>query len=186
LDNRKDPALAKKMMDFWRLAGHDHSTLSNFVSKNRPENRNLLRLLLVSELVKAPSSSYPAGVSVDFLLDETVNFFLPPDDHREESRVLSLKPLQAYVSGKMRTMAGIFGINEEYISRVSSGIQMSLAEVGFGLDELKRHYTVHGKDSLNLVLMEKMTSSKSVTLPKGVTPKYVATMVSDFVMDYCK
>ena len=176
------------MMDFWRLAGHDHSTLANFVSKHSPENRNLLRLLLVSELVKAPSSSYPAGVSVDFLLDETVNFFLPPDDHRdsEESRVLGLKPLQAYVSGKMRTMAGIFGINEEYISRVSSGIQMSLAQVGFGLDELKRHYTVHGKESLNTVLNEKMTSSKSVTLPKGVTPKYVATMVSDFVMDYCK
>jgi len=93
---------------------NDGLLVSNFVSKNRPENRNLLRLLLVSELVKAPSSSYPAGVSVDFLLDETVNFFLPPDDHREESRVLSLKPLQAYVSGKMRTMAGIFGINEEY------------------------------------------------------------------------
>jgi hypothetical protein len=40
--------------------------------------------------------------------------------------------LAAFISGKMRTMAAMFGIDEEYITNVSSTIQNSVAKVGFG------------------------------------------------------
>jgi hypothetical protein len=46
--------------------------------------------------------------------------------------VFSLQSLAAFISGKMRTMAAMFGIDEEYITNVSSTIQNSVAKVGFG------------------------------------------------------
>ena len=50
--------------------------------------RALLRVLFVSELVKAPSNGYPAEVSVDFLLDETTAFFMPVNpEETEEGRI---------------------------------------------------------------------------------------------------
>jgi len=90
--------------------------------------------------------------------------------------------LASYISGKMRTMAAMFDINEDYITNVSSMIQLSVAKVGFGHGGLKRHYSAYGKDSLMAILTEKLTSP-NVTLPKGVTPTYVVTMVADYVKD---
>ncbi len=94
----------------------------------------------------------------------------------------SLQPLVAFISGKMRTMAAMFDINEDYITNVSSMIQSAVAKIGFDHGGLKRHYSAYGKDSLMAILTEKL-SSADVTLPKGVTPNYVVTMVTDFVKD---
>ena len=47
---------------------------------------------------------------------------------------------------------------------------------------LKQYYSSFGKDSLAAMLTEKLSSSY-VTLPKGVTPSYVVTIVTDFVRD---
>lgn len=47
---------------------------------------------------------------------------------------------------------------------------------------LKQYYSTFGKDSLAAMLTEKLSSSY-VTLPKGVTPSYVVTIVTDFVRD---
>jgi hypothetical protein len=42
----------------------------------------------VSELVKAPSSGYPPDVTVDALLDETTDFFMPRNpEETEEGRI---------------------------------------------------------------------------------------------------
>jgi hypothetical protein len=97
----------------------------------------------------------------------------------------SNKRFQAFIASKMRAMAAMFGINEDYIGRVSSTIRKLVSKIGFSLDGLKRHYTNQGLESLKSVLIEKINSG-NVVLPKGVTPSYVVTMVSDFIVDFCK
>jgi hypothetical protein len=99
--SRQNPDLANRMMKFWSLAGHDESSLRSFVAKHRPDRPELLRLLLVSELVKAPATGYPVGVSVDNLLDQTASFFQSEIgknvEETEESRMASLEPLQVTI-----------------------------------------------------------------------------------------
>ena len=95
---KQNPHLADRIVKFWSLAGHDESSLRRFVEKHRPENPDLLRLLLVSELVNAPATGFQIGVSVDDVLDMTTSFFLSETrksvGETEESRMASLEPLQ--------------------------------------------------------------------------------------------
>ena len=46
--------------------------------------------------------------------------------------LFSLQPLASFIATKMRTLASMFGINDDYIQKVSSNIQSSVAQVGFG------------------------------------------------------
>ena len=64
-------------MDLWRTTGHDEESLTYLVETSRPVTRDVLRLILVTELVKASSASFPKTVSADFILDEMVLFFMP-------------------------------------------------------------------------------------------------------------
>ena len=71
----------------------------------------------------------------------------------------------------MKAMASMFGLDNNYICRVASSIQTSLANIGFGLDELKRYFALQGKESLATMLLEKL-NTQNATLPKGITAKY--------------
>lgn len=64
-------------MELWRKLGHDEESLKALIAKSRPDNRNVLRLILVTEIVKSPSSEFPKNVSADFILDEMVLYFMP-------------------------------------------------------------------------------------------------------------
>ena len=72
-----DPDTADAIMDLWRTTGHDEESLTYLVETSRPVTRDVLRLILVTELVKASSASFPKTVSADFILDEMVLFFMP-------------------------------------------------------------------------------------------------------------
>ena len=76
----------------------------------------------------------------------------------------------------------MFGIDNDYIARVASAIQTSVASIGFGIEELRRHYALQGKESLASTLIQKLTSQNAM-LPKGITSKYVVTMVSGYLLD---
>jgi len=74
-----ESGLADKMVEFWKEAGHDESTLRLLFEKHRPESRDKLRALLVSEIMKPYSvedvAEFPEDVPVDYLLNETASFF---------------------------------------------------------------------------------------------------------------
>ena len=99
-----------------------------------------------------------------------------------EIRASSLTPLVAYIESKMKSMASMFGIDNDYIAHVARSIQTSVASVGFSIDDLKRHYASQGKESLASALLEKLTAENG-TLPKGISAKYVVTMVSGYLLD---
>ena len=80
----------------------------------------------------------------------------------------------------MRSMASMFSISDEYIESVSTTIQNAIATIGYGKSGLCKHLTSYGRESLSAMLDEKLISA-DVTLPQGVTPNYVANIVTDFV-----
>ena len=174
---------AVKMINFWKAAGHDESTLRAFVEKHRPDKREKLRVLLVSELMKAFSNqsgiAVPDDVPVDLLLANTCSFFMPEDSTSDESRARSLEPFRKFVIIKMKAMAAVFGIKDDYIKNVSMILQNSVAKSGLGLDEVLRR--TDDEESFDRRLTE---SLKNVSLPKNVTPDFVKTMIADFVEDF--
>ena len=92
----------------------------------------------------------------------------------------SLQTLASFVSSKMRSMASMISISDEYIESVSTTIQNAIATIGYGKSGLCKHLTSYGRESLSAMLNEKLISA-DVTLPQGVTPNYVANIVTVFV-----
>jgi hypothetical protein len=84
----------------------------------------------------------------------------------------------------MKSMASMFGLDNDFITRVALAIQATVANLGFGLDELKRYYASQGKEALASMLLQKL-DSQNATLPKGITAKYIVTMVSGYLMENC-
>lgn len=69
---------ADEMVLTWRLCGHTDETLCEIVDRQRPTSQVQLRLILVKELSKVDAGNIPMSVNVSELLDETVNYLLPP------------------------------------------------------------------------------------------------------------
>ena len=77
LSRGRNPELASQMMLYWRLAEHSEHSLRALFYKHTPCTRDTLRLLLLSELAKAPSSCRPMDITSSDLLDATIDYFMP-------------------------------------------------------------------------------------------------------------
>ena len=79
LAKKKPVNLSDEMIHTWRLAGHNQSSIFNFIEKKMPPNRDTFRLMLMKELEKVPPASIPISVYISELLDFTVDYFMPED-----------------------------------------------------------------------------------------------------------
>lgn len=76
----RNPGLAEQMILYWELANHNEGSLRSLFIRHSPCSRDSLRLILISELSRAPSSCRPMDITSSELLDATIDYFLPRID----------------------------------------------------------------------------------------------------------
>ena len=60
-----------------RLVGHNEHTLRQLCRDNDPDSPEKLRILLMKQIMHAPSQNVPSTVDVGDVVEETVLYFMP-------------------------------------------------------------------------------------------------------------
>ena len=84
----------------------------------------------------------------------------------------SLDPFRVYLAGKMFSVKDVFGIAEEHIGEMSSGVQALLAHVGYDEFTLRRMFNAYGREAAESAFGEKLRAY-SESLPTGISVRFV-------------
>ena len=103
-------------------------------------------------------------------------------DNRQEfdARMRSLDPFRVYLAGKMFSVKDVFGIAEEHIGEMSSGVQALLAHVGYDEFTLRRMFNAYGREAAESAFGAKLRAY-SENLPKGISIRFVVETTCHFL-----
>ena len=90
--------------------------------------------------------------------------------------------MRAYLAGQMSSLFkdASFGIANEYISEIASGMQALLAHVGLDEFTLKRMFNAYGRDAVGVAFWDKLRVY-SESMPEGITIRFVVETTCNFL-----
>ena len=99
-----------------------------------------------------------------------------------DRRTRSLEVMRAYLAGQMSSLFkdASFGIANEYISEIASGMQALLAHVGLDEFTLKRMFNAYGRDAVGVAFWDKLRVY-SESMPEGITIRFVVETTCNFL-----
>lgn len=99
-----------------------------------------------------------------------------------DRRTRSLEVMRAFLAGRMLSLFkdAAFGIADEYISEIASGLQALLAHVGLDEFTLKRMFNAYGRDAVGGVFWDKLRVY-SESMPEGVSITFVVETMCNFL-----
>ena len=107
------------------------------------------------------------------------------DRKRFDNHAEGMDPLRAFIVEKMDALAPKFSISKTYVEQMSRTIIKVLAGSGFSLDAMKRHIFANGAMSLGELMTSKIRLYET-HLPRGVSAKFIISLVLDYLEECCK